>query len=260
MQGSIRPSSRVLDHAGTPRNYRENSSPSWAKAHRLSMKTHVRQNLGMKVVPRPIYKRTALAWIGTARPPWTENLTDAVIKVSADMYNKGSTYRKRLRTGTRIPRDRDSTLRSRISIKTATCDPALAGGADTRIRSPKKTRDGVGDPARDLQLHAIATTRPETMLGDGRRIRPRTLRAYRGPALKSLSAPASAAPPDPDHHRRIPRPRLRLWCGGKITGARIRLPSCKRAGIQPYGHQGRDAPTASPMRSSHRPPTLQTAR
>ncbi len=51
---------------------------------------------------------------------------------------------------------------------------------------------------------SIATTRPETMLGDGRGGRPpvrRALRPDRRQAVRDPRGPQAASPPDPDHRR-----------------------------------------------------------
>ena len=145
------------------------------------------------------------------------NFHDAVIKVFVDLYDKGLIYRgKRLvnwdpHFETAIS-DLEVENRSRSTGHMWHFKYPLAGGetyeyvdkdAEGRV-TLRETRDYI----------SIATTRPETMLGDGawRFIHRTTVtRHIVGKLCEIPVGPERAA--DPDHHRRIPRPRLRLGRG-----------------------------------------------
>ena len=120
----------------------------------------------------------------------TANFHDAVIKVFVDMFDKGLIYR-----GKRLV-NWDPHFETAISdLEVENIEVAghmwhfkypLAGGETYTY--VEKDEDGNVVLEEERDYISIATTRPETMLGDG-------------------------AVADPDHHRRIPGQGFRVWRG-----------------------------------------------
>ncbi len=89
----------------------------------------------------------------------------------------------------------------------------LAGGATYDYI--ERDADGIITLRETRDYISIATTRPETMLGDGAvAVHPSDTRyaAIVGHLCEIPVGPQGTPPPDPDHHRRIPRPDFRLRC------------------------------------------------
>ena len=133
-----------------------------------------------------------------------EGLSRAVLKVFVDLYNEGLIYRdKRLVNWDPHFQTAISDLEvQQVEVK----------GHLWHIRYPIE-----GEPGRFI---TVATTRPETMLGDsrhrgasGRRALPRPRRAARDPA--------AGEPPHPDRRRRVLRPGEGHRRGQDHPGARL---------------------------------------
>jgi valyl-tRNA synthetase len=91
----------------------------------------------------------------------------------------------------------------------------LAGG-ETYEYVEKDAEDGNVTLRETRDYISIATTRPETMLGDGAvAVHPSDERyaPIVGKLVRNPGGAKGTPPPDPDHHRRIPRPDLRLGRG-----------------------------------------------
>ncbi len=146
------------------------------------------------------------------------NFHDAVIKVFVDLYNKGLIYR-----GKRLVNwdPHFETAISDLEVENLEVPGhmwhfkyPLAGGETYRVC--REGRRGQRDPARDARLHL---DRHDPARNDAGRRRGggssigRALCANRRQALRNSGGAEGAPPPDPDHHRRIPRPRLRLGRG-----------------------------------------------
>ena len=96
----------------------------------------------------------------------------------------------------------------------------LAGGATYEY--VEKDEDGNVTLRETRDYISIATTRPETMLGDGAvAVHPSDERyaPIVGKLCEIPVGPQGASPPDPDHHRRIPGPEDFGSGAVKITGA-----------------------------------------
>ena len=166
------------------------------------------------------WSRNAFTMSGAPGAPKGEegNFHDAVIRVFVKMYEDGLIYR-----GKRLVNwdPHFETAISDLEVENIEVDGfmwhfkyPLANGATYEY--VEKDEDGNILFTETRDYISIATTRPETMLGDRRGRRAsvgRTLCADRREALRNPGRAERAPPPDPDHHRRLSRPRLRLGRG-----------------------------------------------
>jgi valyl-tRNA synthetase len=92
--------------------------------------------------------------------------------------------------------------------------------------------DGKATEFETRDFIVVATTRPETMLGDTGRRRPSDGRALQG-SRRQVRDPADRRPPHPDRRRRLCRPDQGLGRGEDHPGARLqRLRVGKRHGLE----------------------------
>ena len=167
------------------------------------------------------WSRNAFTMSGAPNAPAGEegNFHDAVIKVFVEMYNKGLIYR-----GKRLVNwdPHFETAISDLEVENIEVDGhmwhfkyPLAGGATYDLRRERRRRQR-SPCAKTRDYISIATTRPETMLGDGAvAVHPSDERY--APIVGQLCE----IPVGPKEHRRLipiitdeyPDPDLRLWCG-----------------------------------------------
>ena len=165
------------------------------------------------------WDREAFTMSGAPGAPAGEegNFHDAVIKVFVDLYNKGLIYR-----GKRLVNwdPHFETAISDLEVENTEVPGhmwhfkyPLAGGQTYEY--VEKDAEGNVTLREVRDYISIATTRPETMLGDGAvAVHPSDERyaLNRRKALRNSGWAEGASPPDPDHHRRIPGPHLRIRC------------------------------------------------
>ena len=153
------------------------------------------------------------------------HFTAAVTKVFVDMYNDGLIYRaKRLVNW-------DPALKTAISdleVESREVQghmwhfkyPLAGGETYTYV---ERDADGNGDAGRDARLHRDrhhpARNDAGRRRGGGAPVR-RALCLDRRQAVRDPGGPEGASPPDPDHHRRISRSRVRVGRGQDHRRAR----------------------------------------
>ena len=166
------------------------------------------------------WSRNAFTMSGAPGAPAGEegNFHDAVIRVFVDLYNKGIIYR-----GKRLVNwdPHFETAISDLEVENREVPGhmwhfkhPLAGGETYEY--VERDEDGTRDPARDARLHQHRHDPPRDHAGrwrgrgaSGRR----PLCPHRRQAGRDPRRPQGTPPPDPDHHRRIPRPRFRVRRG-----------------------------------------------
>jgi valyl-tRNA synthetase len=172
------------------------------------------------------WDREAFTMSGAPGAPEGEegNFHDAVIKVFVDLYNKGLIYR-----GKRLVNwdPHFETAISDLEVENIEVPGhmwhfkyPLAGGETYEY--VEKDADGKVTFREVRDYISIATTRPETMLGDGAvAVHPSDERyaPIVGKLCEIPVGPERASASDPDHHRRIPRPQFRLGRGEDHRGA-----------------------------------------
>ena len=171
-----------------------------------------------------------------------EGLSAAVLKVFVDLYDKGLIFR-----GKRLVNwdPQFETAISDLEVENAEVDGhmwhfkyPLAGGATYEY--VEKDEDGTITLREERDYISIATTRPETMLGDGGgggASLGRPLSADHRPTLRDPGRAQGAPAADPDHHRRLSRSGFRLGRGQDHRGARFQ---------RLCGRQARRHPLLSP--------------
>ena len=155
---------------------------------------------------------------GRARGREAGNFHDAVLKVFVDLYDKGLIYR-----GKRLVNwdPHFETAISDLEVENVEVDghmwhfkyPLAGGETYTYVEKDEDGNVALRGRARlHLDRHDPARDDAGRRRGRGSPVG-RALCADRRQALRNPGRAQGAPPPDPDHHRRIPRSRLRLGRG-----------------------------------------------
>ena len=147
-----------------------------------------------------------------------EGLSKAVLEVFVTLHKQGLIYR-----GKRLVNwdPKFETAISDLEVENKEVEghmwhfkyPLAGGQTYTYV---EKDEDGNVTFQEERDYISIATTRPETMLGDGAvAVHPSDERyaPIVGKLCEIPVGPKAASPPDPDHHRRISGPEIRLGRG-----------------------------------------------
>ena len=131
-----------------------------------------------------------------------------------DVARRGRSVRAPARRRPHLPRQAPGQLGSRSSAPRSPTSKSTA-----RKKTARSGRSAIR--SRAAALCVVATTRPETMLGDvAVAVNPEG-RALRGTWSASRSTLPLARPQDPDHRRRLCRPRVRHRLRQDHAGARL---------------------------------------